>query len=205
MQIVIRKVPLSSLNPAPYNPRKIDPKQLELLEKSIKEDGYVEPMVWNESTGNLVAGHQRLKVLQKLGVETIEVSVVNLSEEKEKVLNLRLNKQAGEWDFVQLADLLQELDTGSLSMDLTGFSEEELEDIMTFVGGEFKRPDFNTLIDEFENKKEGNDTKNQNWFYIEYYGSDEKFNALKKALGDNLKGQHEINADFFYKIMQGEK
>jgi len=103
------KVPIEKLNPAPYNPRKITEKQLELLEKSIKEDGYIEPLVWNKQTGNLVAGHQRLKILKKLGNKEIEVVVVDVSEKREKVLNLRLNKSAGEWDFTQLADLVQAL------------------------------------------------------------------------------------------------
>lgn len=128
-ELKVQKVSVSKLIPAEYNPRKADPKMLELLKKSIQEDGYIEPIVWNERTGNIIAGHQRLKVMKDLGYEEIEVVVVDVDETKEKILNLRLNKQTGEWDFPILADLLQEIDTGNLDMDLTGFPEIELEKI----------------------------------------------------------------------------
>ena len=87
----IEKIPIEKLNPAKYNPRKDlqpgDP-EYEKLKKSIEEFGYVEPIVWNERTGNVVGGHQRLKILKELGRTEIEVTVVDLDEIKEKTLNL---------------------------------------------------------------------------------------------------------------------
>ena len=59
-------LPVSDLHPADYNPRKdLAPgdKQYEKLARSIETFGYVEPIVWNRTTGNIVGGHQRLKVL----------------------------------------------------------------------------------------------------------------------------------------------
>lgn len=91
----------------------------------------VEPLVWNKRTGNLVGGHQRLKILKEMGVKGIEVSVVDLDDVKEKALNLALNKISGEWDFPMLKDLLQELDTGEMDMEITGFDTKEIEDLMT--------------------------------------------------------------------------
>ena len=125
---------IDKINPAVYNPRKDlkpgDP-EYDKLKKSILEFDMVEPLVWNEKTGNLVGGHQRLKILKELGIKQVEVSVVNLSEVKEKALNLALNKISGEWDFPKLKDLLEEIDTGEFDIEITGFDEMEIEDLMT--------------------------------------------------------------------------
>ena len=66
----IQKIRAELLNPATYNPRKdLKPgdKEYEKLKRSIEEFGYVEPVIWNQKTGNVVGGHQRLKVLLDLG------------------------------------------------------------------------------------------------------------------------------------------
>ena len=130
---VIKKA-VNEINPAAYNPRKdLKPgdAEYEKLKKSILEFDIVEPLIWNEKTGNLVGGHQRLKVIKELGIENVEVSVVNLSEVKEKALNIALNKISGEWDFPALKDLLEELDTGDIDIEITGFDLKEIEDLMT--------------------------------------------------------------------------
>jgi len=97
------------LNPAKYNPRKDlqpgDPEYEKLL-RSVEEFGYVEPIIWNERTGNIVGGHQRFKVLSQIGYTEIECVVVNLDEQREKALNVALNKISGEWDLSKLTDLL---------------------------------------------------------------------------------------------------
>lgn len=66
----IRKVPISLLNAAPYNPRKDlqpgDP-EYQKIARSIEKYGCVEPIIWNEKTGNVIGGHQRLKVLALSG------------------------------------------------------------------------------------------------------------------------------------------
>jgi DNA modification methylase len=127
-------MPIDKLDPAYYNPRKDlkpgDP-EYEKLKKSIQEFDLVEPLVWNERTSRLIGGHQRLKVLQELGYTKVEVSVVDLPEEKEKALNVALNKIQGDWDYVKLKDLLEELDTGEFDLELTGFDMDEIEDLMT--------------------------------------------------------------------------
>ena len=130
----IEKIPIDKINPAKYNPRKDlqpdDPEYQKLL-KSITEYSLVEPLVWNKKTGNLVGGHQRLKVLKDLGYVEVEVSIVDLNIHKEKALNIALNKIQGEWDFPKLKDLLQDLDTGEFDITLTGFDVPEIEDLMT--------------------------------------------------------------------------
>ena len=79
----IRKVKVSDLRPAEYNPRqdlKPGDREYEKIARSIDEFGYVEPIVWNETTGNIVGGHQRLKILIERGETEVEVSVVRLNE-----------------------------------------------------------------------------------------------------------------------------
>ncbi len=142
----IETIPINKINPAPYNPRRDlqpgDP-EYEKLKKSLAEFDLVEPLIWNSRTGNLVGGHQRLKILQARGDKDVEVSVVDLPEKKEKALNLALNKISGEWDYPKLKDILEELDTGGFDMEITGFDDSEIEDLMTqfFVPGEGLTPD----------------------------------------------------------------
>ena len=108
----ILKVPIHKINPAPYNPRKNlqpnDPEYQKLL-KSLDEFDCVEPLVLNRRTGHLVGGHQRFKILKARGDKYILCSVVDLSPEKEKALNIALNKISGQWDDRKLAQLLDEL------------------------------------------------------------------------------------------------
>ena len=130
----IQTVEIASINPATYNPRldlKPGDPDYEKLKKSIAEFDMVEPLIWNKQSGNLVGGHQRLKILKEMDYSEVEVSVVDLSEAKEKALNLALNKISGEWDFPMLKDLLEELDTGDFDMEITGFDLKEIEDLMT--------------------------------------------------------------------------
>lgn len=131
----IRKIPVSMINPAPYNPRidlqPGDP-DYEKLKRSIEDFGYVEPLVWNERTGNLVGGHQRFKILvNEQGATEIEVSVVDLDETKEMALNLALNKIRGDWDEEKLAQVLAELQESDLDVTLTGFDQEEVMELLS--------------------------------------------------------------------------
>ncbi len=125
----IRKVKVSDLRPAKYNPRqelKPGDREYEKIARSIDEFGYVEPIVWNETTGNIVGGHQRLKILIERGETEVEVSVVRLNEHDEKVLNVALNKITGRWDTGKLTDLLKELQAEG-AMEVTGFEDWELD------------------------------------------------------------------------------
>jgi len=134
--MILKKIPISQINPAPYNPRKdLQPGDEEYvkLSKAIKEFDLVEPLIWNERSGNLVGGHQRLKIIKnELGLSEVDVSVVNLDEQKEKALNIALNKISGEWDFPKLKELLVSLDDGAFDLTLTGFDSSELEKLISY-------------------------------------------------------------------------
>ena len=150
----IRKIPIEQLNPAAYNPRKDlqpgDP-EYEKLKRSMQEFGYVEPIVWNKRTGNIVGGHQRYKVLLDMGMQEVDCVVVDLDETKEKALNLALNKIKGEWNVELLKDILLELDTGDFDIELTGFDYDELEEMTTAIYQKFKNVEID--LEKFEDER----------------------------------------------------
>lgn len=128
MRIELKNI--NALTPASYNPRKnlkSGDKEYESLKNSLKEFGYVEPIIWNDQTGNIVGGHQRLKALKELGITEAECVIVNLDEAHEKALNLALNKISGEWDNEKLSLVLEDLAKLDFDISLTGFNDEELE------------------------------------------------------------------------------
>ena len=126
--MLIQKVNADRLNPAAYNPRrdlKPGDKDYEKLKRSIEEFGFVEPVVWNRATGNVVGGHQRLKVLLDMGETEVDCVVVDLEPEKEKALNLALNRIQGDWDEAKLAEVIAELDA-SFGENLSSCCEQRL-------------------------------------------------------------------------------
>ena len=133
----IEKMDISRLNPAEYNPRK-DLKsgdvEYEKLKRSMEQFGYVEPVVWNKSTGKVISGHQRLKVLVDTGQKEVDCVVVEMDEEREKALNIALNKINGEWDNDKLAMLISDLQGSDFDVSLTGFEEDEIADLFEKVG-----------------------------------------------------------------------
>lgn len=142
----IQKIPASRLNVAAYNPRKdLKPgdREYEKLKRSISEFGYVEPVIWNRQTGNVVGGHQRLKVLVDLGQREIDCVVVNLDLQQEKALNIALNKIQGDWDEGKLASLMAEFDASAFDVSLTGFDAEEVDALLNkFYSHEATEDDF---------------------------------------------------------------
>lgn len=133
----IEKMDISRLNPAEYNPRKDlkpgDP-EYEKLKRSMEQFGYVEPVVWNKSTEKVISGHQRLKILVDMGKKEVDCVVVEMDEEKEKALNIALNKINGEWDNDKLAMLISDLQGSDFDVSLTGFEEAEIADLFEKVG-----------------------------------------------------------------------
>lgn len=139
----IERKPVGELNPAAYNPRRElkpgDPEYAK-LQRSIEQFGYVDPLIWNERTGNLVGGHQRLNILRhEYHVKEIDVVVVDVDAEHEKALNVALNKIEGRWDEEQLTKVLSELENSdAIDVELTGFDLQEIE------------RDFNISVDDLD-------------------------------------------------------
>ena len=130
--MLIEKKKTAELLPAEYNPRKdLKPgdEEYEKLKRSIEEFGYVEPVIWNKTTGRVVGGHQRLKVLIDLGITEVDCVVVEMDDVKEKALNIALNKISGDWDKDKLALLIADLQGEDFDVSLTGFDPAEIDDL----------------------------------------------------------------------------
>ena len=130
-QITLRTLPLDQLSPAPYNPRKVllpTSPAYRKLKASLESFGLVEPLVWNERTGHVVGGHARLRILKDLGINEVPVSVVNLTDERERALNVMLNnlEAQGRYDPKLLLDLLEPMRERP-EFDLTGFDASMLD------------------------------------------------------------------------------
>lgn len=128
----IEKIKIEKLKPAEYNPRKDlkpEDEEYQKIKKSITEFGYVAPVIVN-SNMTVIGGHQRLKILKELGYIDVECVIVDLDPNKEKSLNIALNKISGDWDNDKLEELLSELKQTDIDMDVTGFSFDEVENIL---------------------------------------------------------------------------
>jgi len=123
MEIV--EVPINKLKPAEYNPRKADEKQVKDLTESIKRFGLIDPIICNSAPNRknvVIGGHFRLRIAKQLGYKKVPVYYVYIRDlAREQELNLRLNRNVGEWDF----DLLANFDE-DLLVDV-GFENSELE------------------------------------------------------------------------------
>lgn len=140
----IQKIDAANLLPADYNPRKdLRPgdAEYEKLKRSLEQFGYVEPVIWNKTTGRVVGGHQRLKVLMDMGVTEVECVVIEMDEDREKALNIALNKISGDWDKEKLALLITDLQCADFDVSLTGFDPAELDDLLS-TGKDAKDDDF---------------------------------------------------------------
>lgn len=140
------KMQVSELMPADYNPRDITEKALTGLGNSIERFGVVQPVVWNRRTGNVVGGHQRLKVLIANGETETDVVVVDFDANEEMALNLALNNPAIQGDFVsdKLGTLLENFETNSkelfdslMMQDLTKFLDKEITGAEEFTPEQF--------------------------------------------------------------------
>ena len=139
----IQKINIEKLKAAEYNPRKDlkpEDEEYQKIKRSILEFGYVAPIIVNADM-TVIGGHQRLKVLKELGYEEVECNIVDLNKTKEKALNIALNKITGEWDNSKLEELLAELKETDIDMDMTGFTFDEVDNILKDIEGS-KEDDF---------------------------------------------------------------
>lgn len=124
----IKTIPISKINPAPYNPRKDlkpgDP-EYDMLLKGMTEFGLVEPLIWNKRTGTLVGGHQRISALDSLEKNkdySLRVACVDLDEKTEREQNVFFNnpEAQGEFDLEKLETMFKDEDC-KLNIDATGY------------------------------------------------------------------------------------
>ena len=221
MKFVKKKI--TDLIPADYNPRKDlkpgDP-DYEKLKHSMKEFGYVDPIIWNQQTGRVVGGHQRLKILQDEGIKEAECVVVNLDEEKEKALNIALNKISGDWDKDKLALLMTDLQASDLDVSLTGFDEDEISDLLATeddthdddfdIDSELDKPPFSKSGDLWHLGKHtllcGDATKTESYqkllgdHKVNLVLTDPPYNVDYSSKAGKIKNDHQTD-DKFYQFL----
>ena len=147
----VEKVLVSDIKICEYNPRTHTKEEAEQLKKSISEYGICEPLILNsapERRNILIGGNFRLEVLKEMDYKEVEVVYINIPDiEKEKDLNIRLNRNTGSWDW----NLLASFDESFLSN--IGFTSEELDKVFdvednpeTFdINKELKKLDINNI------------------------------------------------------------
>ena len=190
----LRRMNLKDLTPADYNPRvelKPGDPEWEALNESIKTFGYILPIIWNETTGNIVGGHQRRNILLERGVTEGDVAVIHLDLEEEKILNTLLNKSKGIWDVGKLTDLIKEIKEAGGNLLATGFTELEItlmdedfghiEDLLEEDFSDVGKSESDTFVATFTLPEEHHQRVDR---YVEDYGKI----ALSKAVMDKVKG-----------------
>lgn len=147
---------ISDLNHNPKNPRKITEEKLESLKESLLAFGDLGGVVFNRRTMRLVGGHQRTKLWQDSEIfidkhyepptpigtvsegyilnngERFSYREVDWDEQKEELANIAANKQGGQWDYPRLVEMIIELDTQNVPLELTGMDHKELEEMVTY-------------------------------------------------------------------------
>lgn len=183
--MIIEKKKISDLKPAPYNPRKSSDKQEANLKKSLEKFGVVEPIVFNKQTGHIVGGHFRIRELKKLGYKEVDCVIVDLNEDDEKELNIRLNANTGEFDWDTLSNEWNVEELAEWGLDIPNFElDEEKKEQPKKLSDRFIIPPFSVL-----------DTKQGAWQQRKNYwlslgikseeGRDVKVNAALKPYEGN--------------------
>jgi ParB/RepB/Spo0J family partition protein len=93
--LVVEQVSIDLLRPDPANPRRISDGELDSLERSLREFGFVQPVLARREDSTVIGGHQRLLAARRLGLTTVPVTFLDLSAEQARLLNLALNKISG--------------------------------------------------------------------------------------------------------------
>ena len=131
-------VPLDALHPAPWNPRTIKDERFQNLCRSIEADP---DFLWRrpvlaQADGTVYAGNMRYRAAQQLGMESVPAIVEEVSDQLARERAMRDNAQWGEWDEEDLVQLLEELKLGGAEVELLGFSEKELQKLLTDAGAD---------------------------------------------------------------------
>jgi DNA modification methylase len=131
LRLDITQVPVARLRPWPGNPRTMPASEMDSLRRSVSHWGMVEPLVVRRSDQLVIGGHQRLEAAKALGMATVPVVYVELSDAEAKALNLALNRIQGEWDLPRLGELLEDLQRlPDIDEGLTGFGAEEIDSLL---------------------------------------------------------------------------
>jgi len=147
-----RAVDVVELVEHPSNPNKHSDKQIALLAKIIRNQGWRNPIVVSNRSGFIISGHGRLAAAKLLNVENVPVDYQDFASEADEHAHLIADNRIAELaeiDGNELAGLLRQLD-GKIDLDLTGFDEVSLDDILTATEPEAAEVDAEPQIDKAE-------------------------------------------------------
>jgi DNA modification methylase len=131
LSLTVEEIPIDDLRPDPANPRRISEDELDALERSLRQFGFVQPVLARREDRTVIGGHQRLVAARRLGLTTVPVTWLDISIEQARLLGLALNKISGSWDEQLLARLLADLQaTPDVDLTLSGFGEDEIGDLL---------------------------------------------------------------------------
>jgi hypothetical protein len=197
----VKQVLTSELKFAEYNPRKATRKEWDDLKESLSKFGFVEPIVVNGADNRknvIIGGHFRVKVAKEMGIKEIPVVYVNFPNlEDEQELNLRLNKNVGQWDWDLLANLNEEM------LVKVGFEQSELDKL--FKGGtEEPEVDFTEELMEEHNYIVLYFDNEIDWLHLQSLYPLRKVKALDSKEGFEKMGVGRVvrGVDFLNKILK---
>ena len=126
-------VPLGEMKPNPKNPNQHPEEQIELLAKIIQTQGWRAPITVSTLSGLVVRGHGRLMAAQRLGLDSVPVDFQNYSCYDAELADLLADNKIAELaeiDSKLLAEVFQDIDPSAIDFDITGYSEEEYNEIV---------------------------------------------------------------------------
>ncbi len=136
---------VAALVPNPRNPNQHKDKQIDLLAKIIKNQGWRAPITVSSRSGFIVRGHGRLMAAQKLGVSQVPVDRQDYATEAEEWADLIADNRIAELSEIDnslLGSLLADIDS-EFDIELTGFSAKDVDKIMAELEtGEIVEDDF---------------------------------------------------------------
>jgi DNA modification methylase len=138
--LTVEEVPIDDLRPDPANPRRISEDELDALERSLRQFGFVQPVLARREDRTVIGGHQRLVAARRLGLTSVPVTFLDVTVEQARLLGLALNKISGSWDEQLLARLLADLQaTPDVDLSLSGFGDDEVKDLLRSLETREKR------------------------------------------------------------------
>jgi ParB-like chromosome segregation protein Spo0J len=135
--IIIESVNINELKEFQENPRKITKKALSSLKKSLKEFKDFQILVIDENN-RVISGNQRFLAMKEIGIEKVDCKrLIGYTESELKTISIRANNHSGEFDYDLLSELMKDVE----DLELTGFSEIELDKLNVEYNTDFQPVD----------------------------------------------------------------
>lgn len=137
--------------PNPKNPNQHPKKQIELLAKIIKAQGWRQPITISNRSGLIVKGHGRLQAAILLGLDKVPVDFQNYASEAEEIADLTADNRIAEladMDADMLGGILSDINLEEFPIELSGYTEEELEELIGGIAEE------DSAADDLDDEKE---------------------------------------------------